>query len=448
MSDYKLYKSILNILNRSIKHEYVLVIGSEVLRENGNHDEIVNNFINQNATYSTTNKHAKVRSLFNPEEETPGLENFKSDKLNCQLKNLLETGWFRVVLTTTFDPLLENALREIWSNRCEKLKVFNIYADTTDEIDTTDKFDLPEVPLPDETIEPTLYYVFGSGHCEDNLTFVLDDNDRIDVITRWLTNAPKNLQNYINGNDFSPRKKILAIGCKLDDWLFRFFWYAITGDKSSSANGSVAITLNCDDKEEKRLYNYLRDALQYVNNNASRFMKAINDLLVPDSNDDTILNQFRLTENEVANIFLSYRSESYRDARRLFLLLRSAGYNVWFDKKRLEGGDVYRRKIITAMDRSDIIITLIDGELLEAREKAREAEEKRFYYDTEWKHANELTKNGRHFILPITLHGCKEDRRINNLPDYIECKHMLDADAEYSQICQKINEIIKNPKKQ
>ena len=177
-------------------------------------------------------------------------------------------------------------------------------------------------------------------------------------------------------------------------------------------------------------------------------MKAINDLLVPDSNDDTILNQFRLTENEVANIFLSYRSESYRDARRLFLLLRSAGYNVWFDKKRLEGGDVYRRKIITAMDHSDIIITLIDGELLEAREKAREAEEKRFYYDTEWKHANELTKNGRHFILPITLHGCKEDRRINNLPDYIECKHMLDADAEYSQICQKINEIIKNPKKQ
>ncbi|MBR0450321.1 MAG: toll/interleukin-1 receptor domain-containing protein, partial [Clostridia bacterium] len=130
-------------------------------------------------------------------------------------------------------------------------------------------------------------------------------------------------------------------------------------------------------------------------------------------------------------LFISYRSESVVDAFRLFTRLTDDGYKVWLDTERLEEGVEYENKIFEAMDLSRAIITLIDANMLKAFETNPEEEHKRFYYEKEWLHAQQLKENlgDKYAILPITLHGCKRDSRIELLPSFLKKSHMCDADT-------------------
>lgn len=431
-------ESLDNIVKRIIKYEQILIVGSEVIRQEGDHNTIVNNFLSQRfmEDYGGSNED---RYLDYPKIIQEHSDEFAASKLNPELRQLLETGCFRLVLTTTFDPVLENALREIWQKRNLELRVRNIW-----EEGVKGDIDVAETSLRfnPATMQPTLFYLFGNAkggaiNGDGQKKFILDDNDRIEVITRWIKTPPKNLVNFIRS------RRILSLGCKLDDWLFRFFWVSLIGDiKKLRQNGEVAVTLDDEDKEEKRLHNYLEKKIRlFVAPDARKFLCELNARFNNKEIRDALVKELRRTHG----VFISYRRESEVDASRLFTRLTTDGFNVWLDTERLEGGDDYRDMIFKAMDSSRIIIILIDSELIQAQHTNLEAEQKRFYYDKEWNHAHELVLNKGNeapCILPVTLHGCKSDSRLGILPPYIESAHMLDADAEYNRIYQKIDEIL------
>ena len=435
MSDnYK--ESLHNIVQRIIKYEQILVVGSEVIREEGNHQTTVNNFLFQRFNEEERGSD-EDRYIEYPKIIRENSKEFAASKLNPQLRQLLETECFRLVLTTTFDPILENALREIWQKRGLELRVCNIWesglkGDITIG-ETSTRFTAA-------SMQPTLFYVFGNAkvsatNSDGQKKFILDDNDRIEVVTRWIKNPPQNLVNFIRS------RRILALGCKLNDWLFRFFWVSLIGDvKKLRLNGEVAVTLDDNDQEEKRLHNYLEKKIRlFVAPDAKKFLYDLNACF----NDKQVRDARVKEQRKNGGLFISYRSESVVDAFRLFTRLTDDGYNVWLDTERLEEGVEYENKIFEAMDLSRAIITLIDANMLKAFETNPEEEHKRFYYEKEWLHAQQLKENhgNKYAILPITLHGCKKDSRIELLPSFLKKSHMCDADTEYKAICNVIDEL-------
>ena len=82
-------------------------------------------------------------------------------------------------------------------------------------------------------------------------------------------------------------------------------------------------------------------------------------------------------------VFISYASEDADQARRLWDGLDRAGFEVWLDKVRLEGGDRWDPAIEQAIDQSDYVLVLqsralvakvdsyVNKEIALARERAR-----------------------------------------------------------------------------
>ena len=149
------------------------------------------------------------------------------DYLNPILKELLAQRCFRTIVTTAFDPYLECYLEELWKKPFE---VLNINA--TGKTDT--RKDIPRASInPNEfnKTAPMLYYAFGKAEYNNLASnrnvdeFAATDNEKMKIVAQWLGNqAPVNFLKHLE------HKRILAIGCKFDDWLFRFFWYMLQKD--------------------------------------------------------------------------------------------------------------------------------------------------------------------------------------------------------------------------
>ena len=127
---------------------------------------------------------------------------------------LLETKLFTTVLTTTTDGYLEIAMRKIWGNN---LRVVNIY----------DKGDCRRFSRRSccrrvqKYNQPTLIYVFGKLVANElKMKYVKTDSDAIELIAKWMrfdVEANNEMLDFIRG------KRLLALGCKYDNWYFRFF---------------------------------------------------------------------------------------------------------------------------------------------------------------------------------------------------------------------------------
>lgn len=371
--------------------DYVLVIGSEVVLEGSKYpntnslEDDDEKLIKDSNVYcqelrkdladSNDSPHDQILSTI---QQVPAAV----DSVSSTLYSLLATKCIRLVLTTTYDGYVEAAMRKIWE---DQLKVRDLYGDRSEEFDLENELDSSEF----YDVPPTLYYVFGKADPNNaNKCFAIDENEYMEALVKWLNNdtAPKKVLNYIK------KKNILAIGCKFEDWFFRFFWYALRKDIRKLGNGQVAITLNGDSKDsaDNKLGNYLRQQHVYTYPNAEAFMKELKERL----NDIVSSIQSRRFEG---GIFLSYASEDFALTFVIFNQLRSKGYNVWLDTEKLHGGDAYDERIEAAISSCTIFMPILSVQI---QEDIRNNKEGR-YYRTEWKLAKQQGKK----IFPVTLSG-------------------------------------------
>lgn len=258
---------------------------------------------------------------------------FNSDDYSPIILELLRKKCFRVVLTTTFDYYAETIMREIWG---DELRVLNIYDDNND-------FKEEEYWRTD--IPPTLYYVFGKA--EKGKDFTVVEKDAMNVIQKWLgESAPKQFCHYINN------KSILALGTKFDDWLFRFFWYAMHRDIKRLNQGQVAISLQEENEVDVRLSSFLENE-HIPNSSIGEVVKSILDDI------DKRESDYRKDNGRGTDIFISYSSDSYDTVKHLFYALKNEGFNVWFDKTELDVGDNHKLNIINAINKCRIFIPVI-----------------------------------------------------------------------------------------
>lgn len=397
-----------DLIMKIIKNEVVLVLGHEhMLKETHSNGDLIKQITNDFFDYKRS-KDPQFRSHYQNFNEyyyrgadlsvlkqdiATLLDEkhyvFSSEDYSPIVLKLLRKKCFRVVLTTTFDHYAETIMREIWG---DELRVLNIYGEKND-LDNEDSW-RTDVP-------PTLYYIFGKA--ENGMDFTVVEKDAMNIIQKWLSDAaaPKNFCKYIKN------KSILALGTKFDDWLFRFFWYAMHRDIKRLNQGQVAISLEKESESEAKLSSFLEN--ERIPN--SSIEEVINLIL---NNIDNREKQYQQTNGRGADIFISYSSDSYETVKHLFYALKNDGFNVWFDNTELKVGDEHEKIIREAINKCKIFIPVITHPVKEILATPISESESSFRYfrDVEWSTANSRwvlqnhsNPDGNFKIMPFCMEG-------------------------------------------
>lgn len=319
------------------------------------------------------------------------------DEISPELRNLLKTKLFKFVLTTTIDGYLEALMRDIWG---DELRVVNI-EDSNSLMDFQTALENSRV---NKYSQPTLFYVFGKV-VEGKLKprrFVETDSDAIKIIEKWMR--------MDSGKDliipFLKKKHILSLGCKYDDWYFRFFWYILTrgfGEEDRTGNpltvDNLAMVFDTSESDQK-LKEYLSRVGVCIHEDVWEFMKHIHELITS-TDADSPFRQMVLAKRRENGIFISYKSSDVLAASELFCkLTHEKGLNVWFDNVKLFGGDDYNKAIREAISKSKVFIPILSPAIMADLEEA--GMDIDTYYSQEWREASKTTGL---IILPVAIDG-------------------------------------------
>lgn len=320
---------------------------------------------------------------------------YKLDEISPELTKLLKTRLFKFVATTTIDHYLEALLRDIWG---EDLRVVNI----EDHRSITDFNAIYD----NNYNRPTLFYIFGKARKKDGSNprhFVEIDEDAIKCIEKWMQ-LDKGNKSIV---PFLRKKRMLALGCKFDNWYFRFFWYIITRgfgirDRDGNPNtiDNLAIIFNPDDNSDKNLRDYLTGIDVCMHEDVWQFMERIYEMLTSTALDSPF-REMILSKRREGGIFISYKSCDVLTASGLFCkLARDNDLNVWFDNVSLNVGDPYERVIHEAIGKAKIFIPILSPAI--AEELEQKGESIATFYSNEWRWAAE---NAKLVVFPVAING-------------------------------------------
>ena len=323
-----------------------------------------------------------------------GIE-YNLNDISPELTKLLRTRMFRFVVTTTIDNYLETLLRDIWG---EELRIVNI-EDHRSITDFNSVYD-------DKYYQPTLFYIFGKARGKDGSNprhFVEIDEDAIKCIEKWmqLDEGNKSIVPFLR------KKRMLALGCKFDNWYFRFFWYIITRgfgirDRDGNPNtiDNLAIIFNPDDNSDKNLKDYLTGIDVCMHENVWQFMERIYEMLTSTAIDSPF-REMILSKRRESGIFISYKSCDVLVASGLFCkLVRDNDLNVWFDNVSLNVGDPYEHVIHEAISKAKIFIPILSPAI--AKELEQDGKSIATFYSNEWRWAAE---NLNLDVFPVAING-------------------------------------------
>ena len=402
-------------------NEYILVVGSGVVLNrnrfpatNGDINRYIINEINSDCHKEQANfidyqnftdivrgtpldKQDPIYSLL-----ADGLD-YELDDISPELTQLLRSKLFKFVLTTTIDGYMEALLRDIWG---DELRIVNI----SENQSLKDFQSALESSRVNKYEQPTLFYVFGKvvkGR-EKPKGFMETDVDAIRYIEKWI----KDLDNR-HIVPFLKKKRMLALGCKYDDWYFRFFWYILTrgfndteregakdSDGSIITRDNLATLFSPDDPSDRQLKEYLCRRGVCLHDDVWEFMSHIYTLLTS-TEPDSPFRKMILDKRREGEIFISYKSSDVLYASELFCkLAREKKLNVWFDNVKLKAGDNYTADIREAIQETKVFIPILSPAV--SKELEEKGERIDTFYSEEWHLASE---NSQLTVLPVAIGG-------------------------------------------
>ena len=385
------------------RDEYILVIGSEVILKKDEEVEPTGD-ISQYILHSINKVTQKEYKDFNELESNSfiGVDTVRNllndagfsydiEDMSIELVDLLKTKVFRFVLTTTYDSYLETLMKMIWGDR---LRIVNINDDVSlREI----RKELSSFREGEQYLHPTLFYIFGKAVKDESKKYVKTDDDAIRIIDKWIKFSDEDpILRFLRS------KRLLALGCKFDNWYFRFFWYILRRDKGNENGkqslrpGEVAITFIENDRSDGKLKDFLKRSRIKIQGDARSFMADITKIINSKEITPVFREKLSKTRRE-GGIFLSYCSNDLIIAKKLYYLLHNK-YDVWFDNSSLYGGDDYDRKIDEAIASARIFIPILTPNI------AKDLSEGKIdnYYNLEWRKASQF---GDKAIIPLALNG-------------------------------------------
>lgn len=347
---------------------------------------------------------------------TDGYE-YALTEISPELTQLLRTKLFKFVLTTTIDNYVETLMHDIWG---EELRIVNI----SDNQSLKDFQKALEQSRLNKYTQPTLFYVFGkviNGRPKPR-GYVETDVDAIKIIEKWMMEVDTK---YVV--PFLKEKRILALGCKFDNWYFRFFWYILTRgfddtdregskdiDGSLMTSDNLATVFDPDNPSDQQLRNYLLRRGVCMHDDVWQFMQHIHTLLTS-TDKSSPFHQMVLDKRREGGIFISYKNSDVMEASALFCkLAREKRLNVWFDNVSMYIGDEYVQVIRKAIRQAKIFIPILSPEI------AQDLEEYGIhintFYSDEWRWAAE---NPNLVVMPIAINGYDLRNEVNKVFEQI-----------------------------
>lgn len=290
------------------------------------------------------------------------------------LKKLLSYRQFPFVITTSFTPVVENTMREIWGD--DLLRILNF---------SNSPMEIEDIKDESDTRCPTVYYMFGK-HTKAKHQYVLTDTDMLDFCSTWLSDSPekkpKNLVSALSN------KYLLMIGNNYSDWLFRFIWYSLR--KGKLGNGMLAY-----DEVEDSFLHFLDRTNASSRQNPVDVVEQIEKRLTAklQENENTRFNK----AEQNADIFISYSHRDKPIADKLYTALSQMGERVWYDRNGLAGGSIFMDDIKKAVKTARYFIPLFTENIINERNDSH-------VYRVEWDTAIDVaTSMGRTYIIPLAF---------------------------------------------
>lgn len=385
-----------------LSDKYALVIGNEIILDtkiepSGDVHEYLLRKVNENSNVQYED-YSEI-ALYMDERINPvrqlvesGEVEYDADSVAPELVELLATRLFTTVLTTTTDGYLEAVMRRIWG---KELRVVNIYdKESVDDMQNA----LKSCRKGQRYTQPTLIYVFGKMEEDWSMDYFRTDADAILLIEKWMRMDVESNNGML---EYIKSKRLLALGCKFENWYFRFFWYVLTGalegNRKFDGSGEVAFELNDTEQTEKKLLRFLDRTNICVLGKTASFIKDITAMLTKED-DNSPFRQQLLESRRRGGVFISYCSKDALTACQLFYQLCEKKYDVWLDSARLYGGDNYEREIADAISSAKVVITLLSPNVADDLSNG----DTDHYYNKEWRMATQFNDK---IIIPVAVNG-------------------------------------------
>lgn len=370
------------LIDQIIRGNVIPVVGPDILFEGGN---IHNKLVESLATKFKLE--AKPRSFSELVFDHDFLKRVKDDKDSIYsfinqifakkkfpgsslLREILSIRQFPFVITTSFTPIVEQEMREIWKDELNVMRFSNNPSENDDIKPDTD------------IRKPTVYYMFGKVG-DGAHRYVLTDTDMLDFCSSWLSDTnfrPRTLVSEIKD------KYLLMFGNNYSDWLFRFIWYSIR--KNNNGGGLYAY-----EQVDDELSSFLERNHTFMMKNPREVISQIKTRLNAKLQTQE-LTKFNQVEYDV-DIFISYSRSDCTIAEALYTKLTALGKRVWYDKKDITSGGNFMSEIKKGIRTAKYFVPILTKNI--EREKNQQ-----HVYRIEWDEAIQVAVSlGRTYIIPI-----------------------------------------------
>jgi hypothetical protein len=325
------------------------------------------------------------------------------------LRHLAAITDFDLFVSTTFDPLLENAVN---------LQRFG-GAPTTEVISYSPNrvTDLPSER--DRLQRPVVYHLFGRVSASP--TYVISDEDLLEFICALQSEhlAPEKLFHELEHNH------LLFIGSNFTNWLARLFLRMAKRQRLSDPRDVGEVLADDHSSEDDRLMAFLQQVSvrTRIYMGAERFVEELyrrwqaRRQPVASAAESGTIARFLPPAREMPDnaVFISYAREDLPAVQLIKAGLEAAGIVTWFDFDRLEVGDDYDRKIQRNIARCSYFIPVVSATTQRRLEG---------YFRREWSYAIDRVRNmadGALFILPVAIDGTNAAEAL--VPDKFKALH-------------------------
>lgn len=325
------------------------------------------------------------------------------------LQQLVRITDFDLFVTTTFDPLLEQALN---------LERFG--GQPTAEVIPYAPNRVADLPCERSQLQrPVVYHLLG--RLSASPTYVVSDEDMLEFICALQSEhlTPEKLFHEL---EFS---HLLLIGSDFSNWLARLFLRMAKRKRLSDPRDVGEVFADGHTMDDERLVDFLQrvSVRTRVYTGAEAFVSELyrrwKDRQAPVASGVAAVPQrFLPPAREMPEnaIFISYAREDLPAVQRLKAALDAAGLTTWFDFDRLEGGDDYDRKISANIARCSFFLPVISANTQRRLEG---------YFRREWSYAVDRSRNiaeGAVFILPVCIDDTPEAEAL--VPDKFRSLHI------------------------
>jgi hypothetical protein len=344
--------------------------------------------------------YTRLRSLFRDANFAPPLA----------LRQLAQITDFDLFVTTTFDPLLEQAVN---LERFGGAQSADVIAYAPNRV-----ADLPGER--EKLTRPVIYHLLG--RLSASPTYVISDEDTLEFICALQSEhlTPERLFHELEHNH------LLFIGSSFTNWLARLFLRMAKRHRLSDPRDVGEVLADSHSIADARLMNFLQQVSvrTRVYSGAGKFVDELHRRWTTRRRPADVIalpaaQRFLPPERDMPDnaVFISYAREDLPAVQRLKAGLDAAGIRTWFDLDRLEGGDDYDRKIQRNIARCSYFIPVVSA----TTERRLEG-----YFRREWSYAIDRSRNiaeGALFILPV----CIDDTNAASahVPDKFKALHIM-----------------------